>query len=85
MQNGPYGQPIDGESAEPPQPREIAGSFSGQLAPIGADSPLREGCRVIYCRTQSMPSREQHHRTGITTVQIGARRLISGINLFPSG
>lgn len=62
FQNGPYGsafhpaqglgnyfQLIDGESTgKLPQLMEIADySFSGQLASIGADSPLDEGCRVL--------------------------------------
>lgn len=101
FQNGPYGsafnpvqsqgsyfQLIDGESTgKPPQLMEIAGSFSGQLASIGADSPLDEGCRVLYHRAQPfMPSRQHHRqRIGISTVQIGARSFISGINLFLSG
>ena len=98
FQNGPYGsafhpvqsqgsyfQLIDGESTgKPPQLMEIAGSFSGQLASIGADSPLDEGCRVLYHRTQPfMPSRQHHRqRIGISTVDIGTRSFISGINLF---
>lgn len=76
FQNGPYGsavhpvqsqgsyfQLINGESAgKPPQLMEIAGSSSGLLASIGVDSPLDEGCRVLYHRTEPfMPSR-QHHR-----------------------
>lgn len=101
FQNGPYGsafhpvqsqgsyfQLIDGESAgKPSQLMEIAGSFSGQLASIGADSPLDEGCCVLYHRTQPFMPLRQHHRQriGISTVQIGARSFISGINLFLSG
>lgn len=99
LRNGPYGSAfhpaqgnylrlIDDESAKkPPRFMEIAGSFSGQLASIGADSPLEEGCRVLYHRTQSfMPPCQQHRqRIGISTVQIGARSFISGVNLFPPG
>lgn len=101
FQNGPYGsafhpvqgqgsyfQLIDGEiTGRLPQLMEIAGSFSGQLASIGADSPLDEGCRVLYHRTQPFMPSHQHHRQqiGVSTVQIGARSFISGINLFLSG
>lgn len=45
---GSYVQLIDGENTgKLPQLIEIAGSFSGQLASIGAVSPLNEGCRVL--------------------------------------
>jgi hypothetical protein len=101
FRNGPYGsafhpvqsqgsyfQLIDGESTgKPLQLMEIAGSFSGQLASIGADSPLDEGCRVLYHRTQPFMPPRQHHRQriGISTVQIRTRSFISGINLFLPG
>ena len=101
FQNGPYGlsfqpvqsqgscfQLINGESiGKPPQHMEITGSFSGQLFSIGADSPLDEGCRVLYHRTQPFMSSRQCHRQriGISTVQIGARGFISGINLLLPG
>lgn len=85
---GSYFQLIDGESTgKPPQLMEIAGSFSGQLASIGADGPLDEGCRVLHHKTQPFMLSCQHRRQhiGISTVQIGARSFISGINLFLSG
>lgn len=80
LRNGPYSQPFDCESDE--KLMEIAGSFLDQLASIGADSPLREGCRMLYHRTQSMPPRQQHQRIDISTVQIDTWSFISGINLF---
>lgn len=100
LRNGPYGsavepaenqgryyQPIDRESAEtPPRPIEVAGLFSGQLAFVGVDSPLDEGCRALYHRMQPfvVPLQQHRQRIGISTIQFGARRFISGINLFPS-
>lgn len=102
LQKGPYGsvfQPAqnkgdvfqiihDKNTEMPPQSIEMGDSFSGQLASIGADSPLNEGCRVLYHRTQLfMPAQKQHYRwrIGVSTVKIGAQSFISGLNLFPSG
>ncbi|KAJ5619619.1 hypothetical protein N7510_003603 [Penicillium lagena] len=85
---GSYFQLIDEETTEnPPQFIEIAGSFSGQLASTTANSLLKEGCRVLYHRAQSLmaPCQEHRQRIGISIVKIGARGFISGINLFPSG
>ncbi|KXG47395.1 uncharacterized protein PGRI_012650 [Penicillium griseofulvum] len=70
---------------------EVASFFSGYLTSVSADSPLDgplgEACRVIYYRTQSFvpPLPQYRRRIGISTIQFGARRFISGINLFPSG
>ncbi|KAJ5492238.1 hypothetical protein N7453_010335 [Penicillium expansum] len=99
--NGPYGsaahpaqrqsgyyQVIDDESAEKSSRLiEVAGFFSGQLASVGTDSPLGEGCRVIYHRTQSLvpPSQQYRQRIGISTIQFAARSFISGINLSRPG
>lgn len=99
--NGPYGsvfhpsqsqgshfQLMDGERSEKPcRLVELAGSFSGQLASIDSDSPLGEGCRVLYYRAQSLvlPCQRHQQRIGISTVQIGARKFISGIKLVASG
>lgn len=96
FQNGPYGSAfhmqgqgncfqLDGDSTgKLSQPLEIAGSFSGQIASIGADIPLNEGCRVLYHRTQPFMSSFQHsqQQMGISTVQIGVQSFISEINLF---
>lgn len=78
--NGPYGQPIDGESGNLPL-MEMAGSLFGQLASIGADNPLREICYVLCYKTQSIAPRQQHHRIAISSVQIGARSFMSGVDL----
>ncbi|KAJ5607351.1 hypothetical protein N7537_003970 [Penicillium hordei] len=101
LRNGPYGfavepaenqgryyQPIDCESAgNPPRPIEVASFFSGQLASVGVDSPLDEGCRVLYHRMQPFvfPLQQHRQRIGISTIQFGTQIFISGINLFPSG
>lgn len=101
LRNGPYGstvepaenqggyyQAIDCESAENPSRLiEVYDFFSGQLASGGTDSPLHEGCRVLYHRMQDFvpPLQQYQQRIGITTIQFGTRRFISGINLFPSG
>lgn len=63
------------------------GFFSGQLASVGADSPLDEGCRVLYHRTQLFvpPLQQSRQRIGISIIQFGVRSFISGINLFSSG
>ncbi|KGO74307.1 hypothetical protein PITC_019770 [Penicillium italicum] len=84
-QSGRY-QLVDQESAETPSRLiEVADFFSGQLASVGADSPLDEGCRVLYHRTQSfvVPLQPYRQRIGISIIQFGAQSFISGINLFP--
>lgn len=103
FQNGPYGsllrpeqiqsgdlKLVDSENAEnSSQSMELPGSFSGQLAVVDADSPLREGCRVLYYRAQSITPSHGHHRQhlsriGISTVKMGVRNFISGISLLSS-
>ncbi|GLA27474.1 hypothetical protein AnigIFM63326_004683 [Aspergillus niger] len=69
-----------------PQLAKVVGYFSGQLAYNDEDCPLQEGCRVLYRNAQPFmfPQEKHRRRIGISTVKIGARRFISGINLFPS-
>ncbi|KAJ5569594.1 uncharacterized protein N7459_009024 [Penicillium hispanicum] len=100
LRKGPYGyafhpaeghdgyfQRVDSECTEQsPQLIKEASSFSGHLASISLGSPLGVGCRVFYHRAQPFtPSCEERRlQIGVSTVQIGAQRFISGINLFPS-
>lgn len=84
---GSHFQLIDGEMAEqPPRLMKVTGSFSGQLASARLDSALNEGCRALYHRAHALlpPFQPHRQRIGITTVHIGARGFISGINLFVS-
>ncbi|KAE8137955.1 hypothetical protein BDV38DRAFT_292569 [Aspergillus pseudotamarii] len=101
LQNGPYGsvfhpapgqdgniQLTDGEGAEIPPPAvQIAGSFSGQLACTGSGNIMGEGCRELYHRARSFmaPRRQHPRRIGISTIKIGTRGFISGINIYSSG
>ena len=100
LRGGPYGsishparsqgsrfKLIESENpGEPPRCIEMTGSYSGQIASIGANSPLHEGCRVLYHRTQSLAPLHWtcRQRIGISSVQIGARSFVSGIDLFLS-
>ncbi|KAL3469477.1 hypothetical protein BJX99DRAFT_265147 [Aspergillus californicus] len=92
LHSGPHGCPIpvmeiggDG-GQEIPRIATSDVSFSGQLSSIDADKPLHEGCRVLHYRSQSLipPSQQEPQRIGISTIQIGERTFISGINLFPT-
>ncbi|KAI9045251.1 F-box protein [Aspergillus affinis] len=99
FRNGPYGSTFEpaktqgnyyqlADTGKPPRPMEKVCSFSGQLAAIDADSPLHDGCRVLYDRAQLFMSplaRGHRQRIGISTIQIGTRGFISGISLFPPG
>ncbi|RAK84621.1 hypothetical protein BO79DRAFT_202256 [Aspergillus costaricaensis CBS 115574] len=69
-----------------PRLAKVVGYFSGQLAYIDENCPLQEGCRVLYRKAQPfmVPQEEHEKRIGISTVKIGARRFISGINILPS-
>lgn len=80
-------QLIDDKSVEkPPRLVEVANSFSGQLCSVGTGSPLEEGCRVIYQSMQlfELLPRQPQQRIGISIVQIGANKFISGLRLFPT-
>ncbi|OJI85315.1 hypothetical protein ASPTUDRAFT_65238 [Aspergillus tubingensis CBS 134.48] len=68
-----------------PRLAKVVNYFSGQLAYIDEDCPLQEGCRVLYRKAQPfmVPQEEHEKRIGISTVKIGARRFISGINILP--
>lgn len=77
-------QLIDGKGL--PRFMQVMGSFSGQTS-TGADTPLREGCRVLYYRTQSFSLRcwQTRQLIGVSTVRVGSRSFISGISLLSSG
>ncbi|PYH74879.1 F-box protein [Aspergillus vadensis CBS 113365] len=78
---------VDIESLQAgPRLAKVVGYFSGQLSYIDEDCPLHEGCRVLYRKAQPfmVPQEEHEKRIGISTVNIGARRFISGINILPS-
>lgn len=95
LRRDPYGlicHLADGTTSDPSweidgEPRRFiktARYFPSQISLGGDAIPLHEGCRVLSHRTQSL-SAERHNRegVGISTIQIGSRNFISGINLFP--
>lgn len=65
---------------------QIGLSFSGQLPALHTDGPIEEGCRALYHRAQSLmpPHQPTDRRIAISTIKVGTRSFISGINLYPA-
>lgn len=80
--NGESLQCFDSTTSETLVSIKLDHCFSGRLPSVHTDGPLEEGCRVVFHRAQSLrPSRQ---RIGISTIQLGTRSFISGINLSDS-
>ena len=62
----------------------ISISFSGQIQE-NSSGPLEEGCRELQRRAQPLTPwpLSRNRRIAISQIQLGTRKYISGINLFP--
>lgn len=61
---------------------ELVGTFSGQVNMTNQGRPLHDSCCVLYARALRLRPFRQHEWIGISTVKIGTKTFISGINLF---